>query len=522
MFDLLITGAEVVDGSADAKRFRADIAISEDKISAIGDLQSAESRAELDARGKIVAPGFIDVHNHSDGWLLKYPNFSVKTCQGFTTEVLMSDGISYAPVNGQTNPEWMHYLRPLNGLEQSDYRGWQSIADYMELIDQNTAQNVAAQIPYANLRTIACGFGSAAPNTSQREQIQRLVREGMEQGAAGLSTGLEYLSESFAQTEELVSACEPLADYNGLYVTHVRYPIGVVDGVREAVEIGKRAKIAVHISHLKGANPQQAEDLLDYINNVAVNEVDFSFDVYPYAAASTMLHYLLPYEVWVDGPSKVPAKLRDTVVQAGFAESLAELNLSEVMLAWLPDGKNKQWQGKYLNEFVQAAGIPAAEALCELLISENLAVLLVFHRGNDQTVHPFLAHDKFMLGSDGIYFPDGFPHPRMFGSAARILGPCVRDAKLFSLEDAVNKMSGYPAKRFGLQARGEIRQGNFADLVVFDASQVCDKATYSDPCATSVGVEHVIVNGELVVQNGQAIDNLTSPLPGRYLKSTRL
>ena len=233
-----------------------------------------------------------------------------------------------------------------------------------------------------------------------------------------------------------------------------------------------------------------------------------------------MLNYILPYEVWEDGPLGVLPKLNDPGVRRRFARALAHSPnpLDKITIAWLPGSDNARFIGRTLGDYVEEAGVPAADALCDLLIEENLAVLLVFHHGDDALVHNFLAHEKYMIGTDGIYFPNGAVHPRMYGSAARILGPCVRDHKLFSLEDAVYKLSGYPAERFGLHERGRIVEGQYADLVVFDAESVEDRATYLDPHQYSLGVEQVLVNGVPVISGGVANEALAAPFPGRYLK----
>lgn len=519
MHDLIIRNGTLVDGIR-TPRYTADIGISADRITAIGDLSSSEAGKTLDATGKIVAPGFVDVHNHSDGWLLKIANFLPKTIQGFTSEVIMADGISYAPVDAATKAHWIYYMRALNGLLQSDYQGWESLADYMQLLDGRTAQNAITHIPYAHLRAMACGWDRRVPDDVQMEEILAAVERGMAEGACGLSTGLDYISECFATTDELVEVCKAMAPQQGLYVTHVRYKKGTLAGVQEAVEIGRRAGVPVHISHFKGTSPAQIDALLSYVDEVAINEVDFSFDVYPYLPGSTMLNYMLPYEVWEEGPLGVLHKLNDPMVRRRFARVLDryEVALDNINLAWLPGRDNARFIGCTLGEYVAQSGADAADALCDLLIEENLAVLLVFHHGDDALVHPFLAHDKYMMGSDGIYFPDGAVHPRVYGSAARILGPCVRDHKLFSLEDAVYKLSGHPAARFGLVERGRIAEGFFADLVIFDSAVVQDRATYQDPHQYSVGVEQVLVNGVPIIRDGRAVEDLSAPLPGRYLK----
>jgi N-acyl-D-amino-acid deacylase len=300
----------------------------------------------------------------------------------------------------------------------------------------------------------------------------------------------------------------------------VRYKKGTLRGMQEAVEIGRRAGVRVHISHLKASTAREAEELLGYVDRVAVNEVDFSFDIYPYTSGSTMLNYLLPYEAWEDGPLAACAKLRDPAVRERLEAMLAcfPLSAENIRIAWCATRDNARHQGLTLAEYAARLGKPAAEALCDLLIEEHLAALCVLRSGEDELVEPFLQHPKFMLGSDGIYFPDALVHPRVYGSATRLLGPLVRERKLFSLEEAVRKMSGIPAERFGLVDRGEVREGAFADLVVFNTDTVADRATYDDPHQLSVGIEHVVVNGVEIIGGGKPIENLGPELPGRALR----
>ncbi|HXF60567.1 MAG TPA: amidohydrolase family protein, partial [Caldilineaceae bacterium] len=500
------------------RRFRADVGIRGDRIVQIGHLPDAGAGQVIDASGKVVAPGFVDVHNHSDAWLRKTPHLVSKTMQGFTTEVIMADGISYAPVSPYNIHDWITYLRALNALRFEEYTGWTSLAEYMAGLDRANVQNSIAHVPYANVRTLALGFGRETPDDYQRRQIIAEVEKGMEAGAVGLSTGLDYVAQWFASTEELVEACRPLAASQGLYVTHMRYKRGTLWALKEAVEIGKRAGVPVHISHLKGTSPALTEQIITYIDTVAVNEVDFSFDVYPYLPGSTMLNYWLPYSVYEQGPLNVLPHLRRPEVRAQMGENLRHVALDQTHIAWLPGKENSRHQGQLVSDYVAETGLPAPEALCNLLIEENLGVLLVMHQGDDDLIGPFLAHDRYMMGSDGIYHEDGAIHPRQYGSAARLLGPAVRDKGWLTLEDAVYKLSGFPARRFGLTQRGELREGWYADVVVFDPDTITDRATYRDPHQLAVGVEHVLVNGAAIIAGGQPVTELPSPLPGRALK----
>ncbi|MCH2209693.1 MAG: D-aminoacylase [Fuerstiella sp.] len=522
-FDTVIHGGTIIDGSG-APGLRGDLGINGDRISRIGSLDASSGDVAIDAAGQMIAPGCVDVHNHSDGWLLREPHFLPKISQGVTTEVIMADGISYAPVAAETTPEWIHYLRSINALTIPEYTGWETIAEYMQCLDGHTAQNAIAHIPYANVRTLIMGWRRDPADDVQKQMIQAEVRRGMEDGAVGISTGIDYVAQSFCTTDEIVSACQAMAEYNGLYVTHVRYKKGLIEGIQEAVEIGKRAGVAVHISHLKARTPELAEQVLDYIDRVAVNEVDFSFDVYPYLPGSTMLHSLLPYDVWEDGPLRVLPKLAEPRVRRLVAATMASLgDLDGVRLAWCASKENSQYQGLTVGEYVRHTGKSAADAVCDLLMEENLAVLAVFGPGTsdqdvDSVVDPFLQHDRFMLGSDGIYYPDGVVHPRVYGSVPRLLGPLVRERKLFTLEDAVRKAAGYPAERFGLTDRGLLREGAFADLFVFNPDTIRDTATYTDPHQIAEGIDTVMINGQLVLSAGAAVGAEQQDQPGRALR----
>jgi N-acyl-D-amino-acid deacylase len=517
LYDLIIKNGTVIDGIK-TPAFKADVGIQSDRIDAVGDLSGQTAAHTIDAQDRIVAPGFVDVHNHSDGWLRKIPHLVPKTIQGFTTEVIMADGISYAPVDRHTVHDWLYYMRALNALNYADYSGWNTLSDYMAGLDGCMAQNAITHIPYGNVRSKHWGWQRMAPDDFQMHEMQAEIAKEMEAGAVGVSTGLDYISECFASTDELVQACQVMAPYQGLYVTHVRYKLGTLTGVKEAVEIGRRAQVPVHISHLKATTPEDNAAIIEYIDKTATNEVDFSFDVYPYLPGSTMLNYMLPHDIWEDGPLAVIPKLKDPQFRARFAYSLHNYPLEKIYIAWLPGKENSHFIGQQLITYLDSVNKPPQDALCDLLIEENLAVLLVFHHGDDALVHPYLAHDKYMMGTDGIYFPDGAVHPRMYGSAARVLGPCVRDYKLFSLEEAVYKLSGYPAARFGLKQRGQIKEGYFADLVVFDSATILDKATYQEPHQYSEGVDHVLVNGTPIITDGKAVEKLNAPLPGRSLK----
>lgn len=517
MFDLLIRGGTVIDGTG-SPRTRADVGVNADRITAVGDLSNASAATVIDATGMMVAPGFIDVHNHSDGWLLRKRNFAPKTTQGFTTEVLQADGIGYGPVNQQTAREWLFYLRSLDGLRIQDWSGWETFDEFMDALNGSSAQNAASHLPYANIRSMACGFGRTAVDDFQMREIQRQIRIGMEAGAVGVSAGLDYIVQCFSTTDELVEALSVMAPYDGLYVPHVRYKKTLLPALEEAADICRRAGVRLHISHLKTQALEQTERVMEFLDRTR-RDVDVSFDVYPYQPGSTMINYLLPYEAWEHGPIATPGRLTDPGVRQRFADGLdaMRLPLDRIRIAWLQGKENTHWQGRTLLEFVNASRLSAADALLDLMIEERLAGMLVFDEGDDRLVYPFLQHDLFMMGTDGIYCDDGPVHPRVFGSVGRFLGPMVRDLKLNSLERAIHRMTGFPAERFRLTDRGLIREGAFADLTVFDAESITDQATFENPRQFTTGIESVIVNGNLILSGADPIES-DSP-PGRSLSA---
>jgi N-acyl-D-amino-acid deacylase len=539
VFDLVLHGGTLIDGSRTGNARTGgppevgDVALAGGRIAAIGDLADAPARHTLDCRGLAVAPGLIDVHNHSDGWMLTTPHQTWKTTQGFTTEILMADGISYAPVNEQNWRSWLYYLRSLNGLALADYTGWRSLADYLDQIDGRNVQNAAFHVPYANVRALATGFGrTSPPDDFQMRQIQAEIRRGMELGAVGLSTGLDYIEQCHATTDELVAACEAIRPYDGLYVTHVRYKIGLLPALREAIEIGRRAGVKVHISHLKGSSTQEVDEVLALLDS-ARRDVDLSFEVYPYQRGSTMLNFLLPYEVWQDGPLGVLRHLERSEIRARFRAGLDALTvpLDEITLAWTVGDVAKSHYGRSLAVYRYPTEEPLEDLLADLLIDSNLGTLMVLGPfAQDQLVEPLAQHDLAILGSDGIYFPEAATHPRVFGSAGRWLGPWVRDRRVFSLAEAVHKATGKSAERFGLAGDsatssetvggsdcGFIRPGARADVIVFDPATVTDHATYSDPQEYCRGIHHVLVGGVPIVADSSPLD-LEGELPGRVLR----
>ena len=407
MFDLIIRNGTIIDGTR-TDRYPADIGLRADRIAAIGDLGDTASQHSIDAQAAKSSPRALSMSTTTPtAGSCKSPTSSPRPSKALPLKSSWPTASPMPPVDATTRAHWLYYMRALNGLMQSHYSGWESLADYMQLLDGRTAQNTITHLPYAHLRAMACGWDRRVPDDVQMEEILAGVERGMAEGAVGISTGLDYIAECFATTDELVEACTAMAAQQGIYATTCATKRAPLPGCRKPSEIGRRADVPVHISHFKGTSPQQIDELLSYVDQVAVNEVDFSFDVYPYLPAQPCSTSCCPYEVWEDGPLGVLPKLNDPDIRRRFARVLDRYAnpLDRMTIAWLPGRDNAHFIGRTIDEYVQQAGASPTDALCDLLIEENLAVLLVFHHGDDALVHPFLSHEKYMLGSDGFTSP---------------------------------------------------------------------------------------------------------------------
>lgn len=521
MFDYIIRNATVIDGR---RRENADVGITGKYISAVGDLSRSRAGKTLDARGKILSPGFTDTHTHMDGWLLKEPYMLPKVSQGITTEIVMGDGISYAPMpqNLDKAKELVLYQEALNALDESEYTEWHTLSEYATRVEGRNVQNFACLIPYSNLRVAAVGYSPGKPTRIELESMLDLARQGMADGAVGFSTGLEYLAQYHGSTDEIVELCKEIGRHGGVYVTHMRYQLGTLPALAEAVEIGKRAGIPVHVSHLKGTDEAESQAILDYIDRVAVNEVEFSFDIYPYLPGSTMLSYLFPEHIWNDGPREALRKLRGGEFRSEIENAFDQVDLESLLVARVVSSDGQRFEGLNLLQCMELVGAPSIyELVAQWMREEGLGVLLLFleSRFHDESInYPLLIHDRCSLGSDGIFHEESPVHPRVYGSFPKVLGRYVREQKLLSLEEAVRKLSSLPCEIFGLEKRGYIDEGNYADLVMFDPDKIIDHATFDNPHQVSSGVSEVFVNGTLILENEEMVDPSSYSLPGCFLK----
>ena len=526
--DLLIHGGTIVDGTG-SPGYHAAVAIEGDRLRIVrGDVADMSAARRIDAAGLIVAPGFIDMHSHSGLMILAEPRHEPKVRQGVTTEVVGVDGNSYAPFERSPDLEAFVELNGgLDGRPPIDY-DWDTVASYLSRFDGRVAVNVAYLVGNSALRICAMGWDDVPATERHLERMCALLREGMEEGAFGVSSGLDYPPGSFATTDELAGLTRQAAALGGIYHTHVRYTLGdrFLDPFREAIEIGRRGEGPVHITHFyhRETFPGPPERMLALVEDARDDGLDVTYDSYPYEWASTRLLIMLPPWVQAGGPAPLHERLVDRGIRDRLRDEVAGRAVSyagrdpwaDLRLGYFGTGPNARWEGRTLSEYMAGTGLDVVDAICELLLSEDLRVSQVTPGPWSETLPAFVRHPLGMVGTDSTFLGEK-PSPRTYGSFPRILGQFVRDERLLSLPEAVRKMTSYPAQRLGIPDRGLLRDGMKADVVVFNPLTVRAVATYDDPRRFPVGIPYVIVNGQLVVDGGEH----TGAVPGRALRRGR-
>jgi len=530
LLDVKIEGATVVDGTGTAGG-RTDVGIRDEAIVALGDLHREPAGRTLTVSGKVVAPGFIDMHSHSDWSLWANRRAESKIRQGVTTEVVGNCGFSPAPVATD-------YLDDMRGFAIArpralDFR-WRSVEEYLDALDADgTALNVVQLIGHGALRIAAMGLARRPPSAAELHTMQELLAAGMEAGAWGLSTGLIYAPGSYATTEEIVALARVAARHRGIYASHIRGEgATLLEAVAEAIHVGREADMPVQISHVKAAgrpNWGRVSDALALIDAAAAEGLDVMADAYPYTASSTFLRALLPPWALEGGIESMKRRLADADTRARIREELTvsptgqslidRVGWDNVLIASCP--RRPDAERRRLSELASAGAVDAFDVLVELLTADDGQAHVITFQLDERDVRRALVHPRVMIGSDGSSLAPygelgaGHHHPRSYGTFPRVLGEYVRELRLLSLPQAIHKMTGLPARRLGLRDRGVIRVGAKADLVVLDPRTVADAATYEAPHRYPLGVEHVLVNGRFVIRDGQH----TGSLPGKLLRN---
>lgn len=518
MFDVLIRNGRVIDGTGQTW-FRASIGVTGDTVSILrGDTSAVAAAQVVDASGYIVCPGFIDMHSHSELIMLSEPKHEAKVRQGVTTEAIGMDGLSYAPTSPANLELLLVYLAAVNGTPPPDVR-WSSVKEFLDLFDERASCNVAYFVPHAAIRVEAMGWEDRTPTVAETGRMQELARQGMRDGAFGFSTGLTYAPGAYSDTDELVSICQAIRDLGGIYMTHARYSLGdrLLDPFREALTVGRQARVPVHISHYHNPVDGMGEKMVALVDEGRNSDIDVTYDQYPYPAASTVLHSLLPYWVHAGGPTALMQRIKDRRIRDEIGDSVDPqwgMTLDHYIFSHIKSDQNKEWEGRSLTDLAKSRGARMVDAICDLLIEEDLEVAFVARTGNPDNIRTILKHPAQMVGSDGL-LTGGHPNPRSYGTFPYVLGQLVREEGLLLLEEAVRKMTAIPAQRLGLKDRGILRDGMKADLVLFDPQRVVSNATFEAPKQYPDGIDYVMVNGKLVIDRGVH----TGAMSGKALRS---
>jgi len=508
-FDILIVGGEVVDGTG-SPRARLDIGIVDGKVAAVDRIEGAAAKRVINAAGRIVAPGFIDVHVHSELARLGGVDQFAGVLDGVTTELMSPDGFSWAPLKPDRLREVKDYLQVFYGDPDVGW-DWTTVAGYLGMFRNRIPNNLVPQAPHLAIKAGAMGWGPQPPSPEQMAAMTRSLVEWLEAGAVGMAAGLEYQPGALSHVDELIALCRVVAWAGGVYAPHQRgYWSRLERGSGESFRVGRESGVKVHISHL--AVDDTAASLLE---EAQAEGIDVTFDMYPYTAACTHLLMMLPEWAQAGGYAASMRQLTDPSeperLRAETAERIAERG--EIMVSSVEGGK--PLEGRRLGDLAREAGQADVDCLFELLARHAGRALAVYHWPDsidgEGIIRRTLAHPLYIGSTDGIYMGTR-PHRRGFGTFARIVGEYVRGAAL-TLEQAVRKVTGLPAERFSLRDRGLLVAGRAADITVFDPDALTDLSTWDNGRLSPAGIGHVIVNGAVVVDEGAP----TGSLPGRIV-----
>ncbi|HUS09577.1 MAG TPA: D-aminoacylase [Pyrinomonadaceae bacterium] len=529
-YDLLIKNGTVIDGSG-APRYRADIAIKGDRIVRIGKLRNASATREIDANGMVVAPGFIDMLGQSETYLLIDPRAMSKVMMGVTTEIT-GEGESIAPINERQIKEQEDFNRRYKLTID-----WRTLGEYFNrLAKQGSGVNLATFVGATQVREYVVGYDNRPPTAAELEQMKQLVAAAMKDGAIGLSTSLQYVPARFATTDEIVELAKVARQYGGIYATHQRSEANALDeSLAEVFEIARRAKIPTEIWHLKTAykkNWGRMPDVLAKIKSARAQGLDITADIYPYIAGSTSLSACLPPWALEGGTEKMLSRLQDQRIREQLKSEittdakeweniyLGSGGAAGVLIGAVVNRDLEAMQGKRLSQIAEEQHKDPLDTLFDLILADHGQTGAIYFMMSEADLRaamqsPFVSFctDSGARANDGP-LAGAKSHPRGWGSYPRILGRYVRQERLLTLEQAVHKMTGMPAKRVGLRDRGLLRAGSFADIAIFDPATVIDRATFEIPNQHPEGIKFVIINGQISVDDGQR----TPAFAGRVLR----
>ena len=515
IYDLLIRGGMVVDGTGSAAR-RADVAVQGGKIAAVGLLPSAAARRTIDASGRLVTPGFIDIHRHADAAVFR-PHFGdLELSQGLTTIVNGNCGLSAAPFGDTHRAEILSYLSPITGEVPPDICT-DSMAGYLSRL-RDLPLHVGMLVGAGVLRADAAGYQAERLERAHYEAIRASMERALQDGALGVSLGLGYAPECFYTTAELIEVLRPLAGRNIPVTVHMRQEGGgVCEALEEMLTVARTLDIPVHISHLKAMGRdnwgKKIPQALQMLAQARREGMDVSCDVYPYTAGSTQLLHILPPDYLTGGPDAVTERLKDPAVRKALAERIksgAGFDNIAGLAGWdgiyitsLHRKENRIYQGKSLAEIGRMMGKTPLEDCCDLLVSEHCEITMIDFMASEDDIAAILRDEKSNLISDATYPTEGQLHPRVYGAFTHLLTRFVREKGTLSVEEAVHKMTQGPAQALRIQGKGCLAVGMDADINVFSLRELNEPGTYEAPCRLAQGMQYVIVNGVVALEDGQ-------------------
>ncbi|MFI5782309.1 amidohydrolase family protein [Nocardia sp. NPDC051570] len=515
MSNMLFRGIDIVDGTGDP-RYRGDVVVTDGRITEIaapGAIAGAERVFEGD--NLVLAPGFIDMHAHSDLHLLTDPGHFPKISQGVTTEVIGQDGLSYAPVDEATLAVLRRQIAGWNGNPADLDFSWRTVGDYLDRLDAGITPNAAYLVPQGTLRLLVIGADQRPATTAEIDRMRELLAQGLAEGAVGMSSGLTYPPGMYADTAELAALCEVVAEAGGFYAPHHRsYGAGALEAYAEMIELARRTGCPVHLTHATmnfDPNRGRAPELLALIDTALADGCDISLDTYPYLPGSTTLSALLPSWAMSGGPDAALARLDDPGSRARIALDVTvkgsdgchgvTVDWNTIQISGVAHRELDRHVGHTVADIALDEGLPPVEVFFDLLRRDELGTTILQHVGHEENVRAIMRHSRHMGGSDGLLVGER-PHPRAWGTFPRYLGHYVRELGVLGLEECVHHLTGRPARRLRLRGRGLVLPGYVADLVVFDPAGVIDTATFENPKRQARGIVHVLVNGEFAIENG--------------------
>ncbi|MBH7984365.1 D-aminoacylase [Clostridioides difficile] len=512
----LIKHGLIVDGNK-TPAYEGDILIENEKILKISQDLNEEADKVIDAKGRVICPGFIDTHSHSDLVILVNPYNEVKIRQGITTEVLGQDGISMAPLPQEHISSWRKNLAGLDG--ESDEIDWkyETTENYLKMMDYNgVGLNETYLVPHGNVRMEAMGLEDRPATKEEIQKMCEITERELKAGAIGLSTGLIYIPCAYSLTEEIIEMCKVVVKYDGVFVVHQRSEADtILTSMEEIIEIGKQSGVKVHFSHFKvcgKANWKYIPQVIELLEKAEKEGIRVSFDQYPYAAGSTMLGVVLPPWAHSGGTDKLIERLSDENERAKMKKDIANgiegwdnfiefAGIDQIFVTSVKTEKNKDTIGKSLLEIGKMRGKDPLDATFDLLKEEENAVGMVDFYGLEEHIIRFMKRDEQNVCTDGLLA--GKPHPRAYGSFPKILGRYVRELNVLTIEEAVYKMTKKAATSFSIKDRGELKEGYFADIVIFDKDTVSGCDDFINSMQYPTGIDYVIINGNCVVEEGK-------------------